>query len=254
MPKPRSRPADASANPYDELPYVTLPSNDTHPDRLAAVATLFGMNPAPVGGCRVLEIGCGDGSNLIPMACYLPQSHFTGVDLAAAPIARGRKTIDDLGLSNISLIAGDLRDIGPEDGSFDYIVAHGVYSWVPAEVRDGLLAVCRDHLSPQGVAYISYNTYPGRHIRKMLSEMMVHLTRNIEDSRERLDAARGLLHRLKEERLAPASWRSFLDEEVDSLLQRRPTSLWHDDLAPVSDPVYFHQFAAHAAAHGLQYL
>ena len=99
------------------------------------------MNPL-VGACRVLEIGCGDGSNLIPMACHLPESRFAGVDLSAAAIAKGRRTIDDLGLANINLVAADLRDIGPDYGSFDYIIAHGVYSWVPAPVRDGLLAVC----------------------------------------------------------------------------------------------------------------
>ena len=162
--------------------------------------------------------------------------------------------MDDLGLSNMNLVAADLRDIGAGHGAFDYIIAHGVYSWVPAEVRDRLLAVCAERLSPQGVAYISYNAYPGRHIRKMLGEMMVHLTRNVEDPDRRLEEARGLLHTLKQQRLAPASWRPLLEEEADSLLQRRPSSLWHDDLSPVSDPVYFHEFAAHAQANGLQYL
>jgi SAM-dependent methyltransferase len=241
-------------NPYDEFPYVTLPSIDTHPDRLATVGALFGMSPAPVGACRVLEIGCGDGSNLIPMACHLPESRFAGVDLSAAAIAKGRRTIDDLGLANINLVAADLRDIGPDYGSFDYIIAHGVYSWVPAPVRDGLLAVCGGRLSPQGVAYVSYNAYPGRHVRKMLGDMMVHLTRHVEDPQRRLQEARGLLEKLREERLAPASWRAMLEDEVELLLKRRPGSLWHDDFSPASDPVYFHEFAAHAAANGLQYL
>ena len=88
----------------------------------------------------------------------------------------------------------------------------------------------------------------------MLGDMMVHLTRNIEDPQRRLQEARGLLEKLREERLAPASWRAMLEDEVELLLKRRPGSLWHDDFSPASDPVYFHEFAAHAAANGLQYL
>src|ERR1041385_1997312 len=111
MPRPKSSPADQPLNPYDEVPHVTRPSNETHPDRLATVGTLFGMQPAPLTGCRVLEIGCGDGSNLIPMAFHLPGSRFVGVDLAAGAIARGQKVIEDLGLTNIMLVAADLREI-----------------------------------------------------------------------------------------------------------------------------------------------
>jgi methyltransferase-like protein/ubiquinone/menaquinone biosynthesis C-methylase UbiE len=241
-------------NPYDEVPYFTAPSADNHPDRLATVATLFGMKPAPLNGCRVLEIGCGDGSNLIPMASRLPGSRFTGVDLAAGPIAKGQRTIDDLGLANINLIAADLRELAPDAGTFDYIIAHGVYSWVPVEVRDGLMALCAERLTPQGVAYISYNTYPGRHVRKMLGDMLVHLTRKIEDPTNRVEAARSLLVKLRDKRLSPASWRNMLESEVEALLKRRPTTVWHDDFSPVSDPVYFHEFAAQATANGLQYL
>jgi SAM-dependent methyltransferase len=138
-----------------------LPRRQTHPDRLAAMARLFGMRPAPVTACRVLELGCGSGANLIPQAYYLPESRFTGIDMAAEPIAVARAMAGDLGLSNIDLRVADLRDLGTEVGEFDYIFAHGLYSWIPADVRDRLLAVCSERLAPQGVAFVSYNVYPG---------------------------------------------------------------------------------------------
>src|SRR5262249_29663350 len=159
-------------NPYEQIPYKTLPRLATHPDRLGSVGTLFGMSPAPLTACRVLEIGCGDASNLIPMAYGLPGSRITGIDLAASAIATGREPAEAVGPHNLSLIAGDLREMSADHGEFDYIIAHGVYSWVPSEVRDGLLAVCRDRLSPQGIAFISYNALPGSHLRQMLREMM----------------------------------------------------------------------------------
>src|SRR5205085_5325475 len=127
------------------------PRIETHPDRLAAIGTLFGMETAPVTSCRVLELGCGDGGNLVPMAYFLPGSHFVGVDLAAGAVAQGNRAITDLKLRNIVLRQQDLRDLDESSGEFDYIVAHGLYSWLPADVRDRLMTLCRELLAPQGI-------------------------------------------------------------------------------------------------------
>lgn len=161
-----------SDNAYHRIPYITRPLAASHPDRLASVATLFGMSPAPVASCRVLELGCGSGGNLIPMAYRLPGSRFTGIDLAERAIAEGRRVAGELELANLDLVAADLREIGPAMGEFDYIVAHGMYSWIPDDLRDRLLAVCRERLAPQGVAFISYNTLPGRYVRTMFRPSM----------------------------------------------------------------------------------
>ena len=134
-------------NAYHQVPYITGPMPEMHPDRLAAVAELFGMTPAPVTNCRVLEIGCGSAGNLIPMAHRLPGSSFVGIDLAELPIEMGREVARDLELANLELTAMDLCAIGPQMGEFDYIVVHGLYSWIPDAVRDRLLAVCRERLT-----------------------------------------------------------------------------------------------------------
>ena len=241
-------------NPYHEIPYTTFPRLSTHPDRLAAVGTLYGMTPAPVAQCRVLEIGCGNGGNLIPVAYSLPESSFVGIDLAAEPIAAGRATIAALRLENISLVAADLRDIGSEYGEFDYILAHGVYSWVPPDVRDRLVAVCRERMAPNGIAFISYNTFPGRHVRQMLREMMLYHTRNIPDLTERVRQARWFLQFLQDGHAVPPPWQALLDHETELLRTRSDDGLYHDDLAEYNDSVYIRDFAAHAARHGLQYL
>ena len=177
-------------NSYHQVPYLTVPLAQTHPDRLASVAALFGMAPAPVTACRVLEVGCGTGGNLIPMAYFLPGSRFTGIDLAEGAVAEGLRAAGELGLGNLDLIAMDLCEIGPAMGEFDYIIAHGVYSWIPEDVRDRLLAVCRERLAPQGVACISYNALPGRHVRMMLREMMLYHTRDCTDAGERIEIGR----------------------------------------------------------------
>ena len=119
---------------YDDVLYPSAPYPQTHPDRLATLATLFGMQPAPVERCRVLELGCNDGSNLIAMAYSLPQSQFVGIDLAERPIAKGQATIEALEIKNLTLHRLDLRHTPADLGRFDFIIAHGLYSWVLSNV------------------------------------------------------------------------------------------------------------------------
>jgi len=202
----------------------------------------------------MLEIGCGDASNLIPMAYALPESRFTGIDLADAPIAAGRRTVAALGLENISLIPEDLRNVGSGYGEFDYILAHGVYSWVPWEVRDRLMAVCAERLAPQGIAFISYNAYPGWHARQVLREMLLHHTRNVPDPTQRIEQSHRFMKFLLDSRGLSAAWQTLMEGEVKAILERRTYSLYHDELEQTNEPVYFRDFARHAGRYGLQYL
>ena len=157
---------------YDEVPYPGRAFAQTHPDRLATMATLYGLQPAPPSACRVLELGCGDGGNLLPMALALPESTFVGIDVAAGAIERARSLADDLDLENISFELLGIEHYEAPPGSFDYVIAHGVYSWVPEQVRDDLLAVCGRLLSEHGVAYVSYNSMPGHRTRQTLRDML----------------------------------------------------------------------------------
>jgi SAM-dependent methyltransferase len=234
-------------NAYDRVLYNSQPASQTHPDHLATLATLFGLSPAPVEKCRVLELGCGNGANLIPMALTLPGSRFAGVDLAGVPIAAAQALAVELGLENIVFQQLDIMDLDP---GFDYIIAHGVYSWVPPAVRDKLMAICRANLAPNGIAFVSYNTFPGCHLRKMMRGMLEYQTRDIAGPELRLKHAFALINFL-----ASANPKSpALQEELKKIRSRDPSVVFHDDLEPVNDPVYFHEFAAHARAHGLQFL
>ncbi len=235
---------------YDRVPYKSHPMAQTHPDRLATLAILFGMEPAPAARCRVLEIGCGDGANLIPMALTLPASSFTGIDLARAPIETAAATARALGAGNCRLLHFDLSRLTPGFGEFDYIIAHGVYSWAPAAVRDRLLAVCRENLAPNGVAYVSYNTYPGCRLREITRDMMRYHTRGMAGAESRLKSARELIDRMA----AAESPSAALREELRVVQSREAYVLFHDDLAETNHPVYFYEFVEHAGSHDLQFL
>jgi SAM-dependent methyltransferase len=245
---------DASATSYDDVPYESNPLWVTHPDHLAAVATLAGMRPAPVERCRVLELGCASGGNLIPMAIGIPDGEFVGVDLSPAQVAAGRATVSALGLGNVTLEARSITELEDTLGTFDYIVCHGVYSWVPPAVQDGLLEACRRHLSPQGVAYISYNTYPGWHLRGMVRDMMLFHARRFTQPAERVAQARAFLDFLAAAVNRPDSpFGSHLREEAEMLRDAPDSYLFHEHLEADNRPVYFHEFVARAAAHGLRY-
>jgi SAM-dependent methyltransferase len=237
-------------NMYDQVLYNSRPASQSHPGHLATLATLFGLSPAPVEKCRVLELGCGNGANLIPMALTLPGSQFVGVDLAGVPVAAAQALAVELKLENTAFRQLDVMDLDPGFGEFDYIIAHGIYSWVPAAVRDKVMAICRGNLAPNGVAFVSYNTFPGCHLRKMMRGMLEYQTRNIAGPELRLKHAYALINFLNASNpKSPA-----LREELKLIRSSDPGLVFHDDLEPVNDPVYFHEFAEHARTHGLQFL
>jgi methyltransferase-like protein/SAM-dependent methyltransferase len=247
---------------YDDVPYPNLSHVQSHPDSLATLAQLLGLKPAPVDGCRVLEIGCALGGNLLPMALGLPTSRFVGIDYSPVQIEAAQAAQAALGLENVELRCLDIMDVTPELGEFDYIIAHGIYSWVPEPVRDQLLEVCRQNLAPHGIAYVSYNVYPGWHMLGSLREMMLYHIRDLTVPAERAAQARSLLNFLAES--VPTTdkgratllnaYSAFLKQEMERIGPKSDAFLLHDELEEVNHPVYFHEFMAHAERHGLQFV
>jgi methyltransferase-like protein/protein-L-isoaspartate O-methyltransferase len=247
---------------YDEVPYPSYAYASTHPDIMATIATLMGLTPPRVETARVLELGSAAGGNIIPMAVALPQATFLGVDYSAAEIAEGQAALDVLRLPNITLRHLDILDVTPEIGVFDYIIVHGVYSWVPKSVQAKILDICRQNLAPDGIAYVSYNAYPGWHMLGAVRQMMLFHTRDITDPRMRATQARSLVDFLVEsvpaEGSAPGSlfgaYGHFLQHGIDRLKSNSDSYILHDDLEEINQPLYFYEFAEQAAEHGLEYL
>lgn len=244
----------ALADKYDTVAYDARPIPLSHPAHVAAVATLFGATPPPVATCRVLELGSNDGANLIPLAATLPQATLVGCDLSPRSVDAGNRMIADLGLANVSLLAQDLRTLPEALGSFDYIIAHGVYSWVPAPVRDALFDLAAHRLSPDGVMYVSYNTYPGCRVREAAWDILRYHTADAPNARARLDGARQIASLLADEGDTEVPVDALLRGEFRELVGRSDSLLFHDDLGAPNDPVYFHQFAAHAQKYGLAFV
>ena len=238
---------------YDLVRYRSVALPQLHPDRLATHARLFGLDPAPVEACRVLEVGCGDGANLLPMAAALPESTFVGIDIAPTPIAEGRERVAAWGLTNLDLRALDLTEAS-DLGTFDYISAHGVYSWMPDAVREGLMALFARCLAPQGVAFVSYNALPGGHLRRQTREMMQYHIADIDEPARQMKQARALLDFVLDAQPPDSYYRVLLEKERELSQAYTDEHLFHDHLAEHNRPFYFHEVAEHAGRHGLRYL
>jgi methyltransferase-like protein/2-polyprenyl-3-methyl-5-hydroxy-6-metoxy-1,4-benzoquinol methylase len=247
--------AATKASTYDEVPYRGTPYRLSHPCHVAAVAALFDAGPPAVRGARVLELGCAAGQNLIPMAQDLPESRYVGVDLSPRQIDQGRALVDQLGLDNIELHCTSIDQVDRSWGAFDYIIAHGVFSWVPASIQDHMLRLGRQALAPSGVLYVSYNTNPGWRLRGVVRDMMLYHVAGVADPREKVAQARALLDFLAAEaRPSDDVYRGLLRQEAETLRQRDDAYLFHEHLEDTNAPIYFSEFVQRAAGAGLQYL
>jgi SAM-dependent methyltransferase len=240
---------------YDEAPYESYAHPPSAPGQLAAVAWLLGLEPPEVNSARVLEIGCAAAGNLVPFAAMHPRSRVLGIDLSQVHIAEGSRRVRALGLDNVELLRGDIAHLDLTAlGQFDFIVCHGVYSWVPDEVQDAILAACGQLLTPSGVAYIGYNTYPGWKAREIVRDAMLLSVGDRTTIDEKVRRARSVV--------------DFLEKvaQPDSVLARALRDyrlmngaagdyyLLHEELELFNTPCYFRDFVARARTHGLYYL
>lgn len=239
---------------YEQVPYLSNAFKWCAPGYLRAVAHLYGVELPKVATARILEVGCAAGGNCIPAAFLYPEATVVGVDISASAIAQGQAVIDRAGLRNIRLHAQCLTQITPEWGQFDYIILHGVFSWVPPALQQAIFQLCQQHLSPQGVAYISYNTYPGWKAQEYLREMMLWHSEKGLCTQARLNQAKELLPLLADQ-LAKTN---PLREVLEPLAAAIPTDdlndyyLAHEYLELHNHPIYVSEFAKQAQQCGLR--
>lgn len=240
---------------YDATPYDSDAFPQSAPGRLAAIAHLFGLDSPDVTRARVLEVGCAAGGNLIPFAAGHPHAQVVGVDLSGVQIAQGRRTVETLGLENLELMTGDIAQLDLKAlGRFDFVIAHGVYSWVPPNVQDALLAAIARLLTPTGVAYLSYNTYPGWKTKEVVRDAMLLASGASSEPEAKAREARGMADFLED--VAPSD--GVLARVLAEFRSRDhglgDSYLLHDELETFNAPCYFYEMLGRARGHGLEFL
>jgi SAM-dependent methyltransferase len=244
----------AARTTYDDLEYSNNAYSQTHPARLASRAILHGVAAADPRRARVLELGCGAGGNLIPMAYELPESAFVGIDLAATPIEKAREFAAGAGVTNVRFVQGSVTEIDASWGQFDFIIAHGLLSWVPEFVQDAIFRVLGENLAPHGVAHVSFNAYPGCKIREIIRDLMLFHARGATAPDERIRRAREAVAMLAKSSATADTVQALFRDEAQRVADWADLSVFHDDLAEDFHPFYFLDFVGRAAQRGLQFL
>ena len=245
-----------TTNPYDDVPYTSHPFPQTHPARLATCARLFSLPAPELATMRVLEIGCAAGGNIVPLACAYPQAKIVGVDYSKVQIDEGQQLVDSLKLKNIDLRCADLMQVDASWGEFDFVIAHGVYSWVAPPLQNKILSIAAEQLTPHGIAFVSYNAYPGWHMRGVVRDMMRFHAMRFTNPYQRISEARRILdvvikHSVEDEKSA---FQHLLKQEAQVLARVDDHYIYHEHLEEHCEPLYFHQFIERASKHGLAYL
>ncbi len=240
---------------YDQAPYESYAHPSSAPGHVAAAAWLFGLDAPDVATARVLEIGCATAGNLIPFAAMYPRAHAVGVDLSSQHVRQGRKRVQALGLSNVQLIEGDVARLDLERlGRFDYVICHGVYSWVPDHVQAAILAVCRKSLTGRGIAYVSYNVYPGWKAKEIVRDAMLLGVGDADDPADKVGRARAMVDFLRKVAAPESVLGHALADHAALASETGDYYLLHEELEVVNSPCYFREFVDRARSHGLDYL
>jgi SAM-dependent methyltransferase len=191
------------------------------------------------------------------MANYRPQGHFVGVDGSASAIATAVAHVSELGLTNLELVHADFATAAPlVTGVFEFILAHGVFSWIPGVARDNLLALCARHLAPGGLVYLNYNALPGWNIRGMVRRFLLKYTAQIEGLGARAHRARELAVKVASALAAAPEhpYARLLEREFQFVVEGHPSYIAHEFLAKENHAYWRSEFLALVGAHRLTYV
>ncbi len=200
---------------YDELPYQSKPFALTFPDKQKTILKLFGFETPDLNTARILEIGCSYGGNILSLALSNPQSEIVGIDLSEQQIKAGQNLIEHIGLKNIQLYHKNIMDFNESFGKFDYIICHGVFSWVPEPVQNKILEIIQKHLSDNGSAIISYNTYPGWKKIEVLKDIMLLRIKMLKEhgleieTKDKVSYGKGALEFLEKHSFLPEDLKNY---------------------------------------------
>lgn len=242
------------AQAYNELPYTSNVFATCQPTRLHALAKIKGLDPAPLETAKVLEIGCSFGGNLLPFAIRHPNSQLVGVDLSEYQINIGQQMMQRVGVENVELVAADISEVS-FNIKFDYIICHGVFSWVPELVRQAILKTIQNYLAPNGIAYISYNTYPGWKIKDIAKELMqfgsnpgLNRKDRVEQSFETLKFVSNILERKN------AELYKVLSDSFKVVTEQSKNYVAHEHFEEFNRPLYLREFVSQIEQYDLAYL
>jgi SAM-dependent methyltransferase len=244
--------AAMTRDPYDERPYTEHAYAETHPSRVAAVARLSRWEAPPIEHANVLELGCGRGGNLLPMAAGLPGATFVGVDRSERQIDDARRVAAGAGVDNVTFVHASFEAFDSSGSAFDYVICHGVLSWIPASGRPILLERITQSLAAGGVAHVSFNVLPGWYERLAARDWLRFAASSLD---VRAEGAAESLTWLRDQ-VSPehADYRRRIEAVARRLAETDAAYARHEYFADEHHPLAVGTFLDEASAAGLTYL
>jgi len=148
-----------------DVEYTAHYYKELDPDFLNICAVMAGVTPIetsePFSYC---ELGCGHGLTVLTLATRYPNGTFYAVDYNPSHIAQARAIAKEIGLENIQFFEKSFQEMVEDDSllpEVDFMVFHGVYTWVNDENRANIVTLCQRHVISGGLVYNSYNAKSG---------------------------------------------------------------------------------------------
>jgi SAM-dependent methyltransferase len=247
---------DAGPEGYvEDIEYPEKYFQELSPVWLNYVASLHGYPPVPLERrFEYLELGCGPATSSLIHAAAFPDASFWACDFNRDFIAAAIRRAESLDVDNVQLIAKSFEALDLDDlPLFDFIVLHGVYSWVSADVRDVLLRIIRRSLRPDGIVYVSYNCQPGWAPEEPLRRLMLELADIRADSRSRVEHAQRTLGKLRGTTRYESANPS-VGSAIDAYLKSDPAYLAHEFFNESWHPSYSIDVEDEMASIGLAFV
>lgn len=240
---------------YDKVPYQSFPFSYVYPPHLKALAKVFGIEAPKIETARVLELGSSSGNNIIPFASFYPNSECIAIDLSTEEIEEGHLFLKKFPLKNLDLKVANILDVDESWGKFDYILCHGIWSWVPEIVRQKIFDISKHNLSPKGISYISYNIKPGWNMGNSIRDMMTYHATNFESPSEKIEQAKAFLNFVSEVlEGSDTPFAQYLKSETGNIKKKQDSYIYGEYLVEHNYQIYFKDFIKHITKRDLQYL
>jgi SAM-dependent methyltransferase len=200
------------------------------------------------------DLGCGQGVTAAILARTHPGGTFHGIDAMAAHVNHGSRLATAAAIPNVFFHAADFAAaLELELPQFDYIVAHGVYSWIDRASQRALRRFIDRRLKPGGLVYLSYNALPGW-TRDLAFQRLVHeVGRTFRgDSATRFAAAANIARALADAGV-PALADSFILKELKERPEDySPAYLVHEFMPAAWQPLWVTEVRTAMAGFGLE--
>ncbi len=235
-----------------DIAYASRFHREHSPAWLAATLTALGFPSPPIRASRWCEIGCGDGFGACLLAAANPGTQFTGIDINPDHVAAARRRASEAGLGNIDFHLLDISDGRRQYASYEFIVAHGIFSWVAPQTRDAIMRFAAQSLAPGGVFYLHYMTQPGAApfaiFQSVFRQMVAAEDGNVERG---IRAGLDLLARLKEKDAGFFVAHPAAASTLDHLGKEDPAYIAHEYLNDHFAPLHVAEVMEKAAGMGL---